>query len=141
MAITPACMLAVITGRTHDDVEEAMESDGAKMYGLTASDQVWARHGAAHPLGAGFTGLQDILPQTIDEQTALSYIAKVPRSLRNEIFVWGTPDEVVEKLAGWRDHGMRHVVLANSSGVQRSLRKGIIATGPFIKILRRLRKL
>jgi alkanesulfonate monooxygenase SsuD/methylene tetrahydromethanopterin reductase-like flavin-dependent oxidoreductase (luciferase family) len=67
----------------------------------------WARHGAQHPLGADFTGVQDLIPQLIDEQTALSYAAKAPKSLVEELFAVGTPDEVIDQIAEFRDHGMR----------------------------------
>jgi phthiodiolone/phenolphthiodiolone dimycocerosates ketoreductase len=141
MAITPATLLSVVTGRTGDDVEEALESEGVKTYCLIASADAWSRHGAQHPLGADFTGAQDILPQTIDEPTALTYRAKVPRSLVNEMYVAGTPDEIIEQVADWRAHGVQYVVFANASGFQRSLRKAMASTAPFAKVLQQLRKL
>jgi phthiodiolone/phenolphthiodiolone dimycocerosates ketoreductase len=61
---------------------------------------------------------------TLDERTALDYITKVPRPLLREMYVAGTPDEVIEQLAVWRDHGLRYAVLTNGSVAQRSLRKG-----------------
>lgn len=140
-SVTPATMLAVMTGRTGDDVEEALESEGARMYGLTGSADVWARHGAEHPMGPDFKGLQDIAPQLLDEQTALAYTAMVPRSLLREMYVCGTPDEIVDQIAVWRDHGLRYLVVANGSGVQRSLRKGVVSAMPFAKIMRGLKKL
>ena len=139
-AVTPAIMLAVMTGRTADDVEEALESEGARMYGLTGSADAWARHGAEHPMGADFTGLQDIAPQTLDEPTALAYTETVPQSLLREMYICGTPDQIVEQLAGWRDHGLRYVVLVNGSGSQRSLRKGMTSAVPFRKVLRGLKR-
>jgi phthiodiolone/phenolphthiodiolone dimycocerosates ketoreductase len=140
-AVTPAVMLAVVTGRSEDDVDEALDTVGVKMYGLTASAEVWARHGAEHPMGPDFTGAQDIQPQTLDEKTALEYTAKVPRSVLDEMYLTGTPPQVIEKVAEWRDHGLRYVVVANSSGAQRSLRKGMASAMPFGKIVRGLRKL
>jgi phthiodiolone/phenolphthiodiolone dimycocerosates ketoreductase len=140
-SVMPAALLAVITGRCHDDVEEAMKSEGAKAYALTGSAEVWARHGVEHPMGADFTGAQDIQPQTLDEQTVLEYTAKVPRSLLNEMYLTGTPDQVIEQVAEWRDHGLRYVIVANSSGLQRSLRKGMASSMPFGKVMRGLKKL
>jgi hypothetical protein len=49
--------------------------------------EVWTRQGVRHPLGADFSGMQDIIPQTIDEQSALSYIAQVPHSLMKKSFL------------------------------------------------------
>ncbi len=140
-AVTPAVMLAVVTGRSEDDVDEALESEGAKAYGLTGSAEIWARHGVEHPMGTDFTGAQDIQPQLLDEQTALAYTAKVPRSLLDEMYLAGTADQVIEKVAEWRDHGLRYIVVANASGSQRSLRKGVASAMPFAKIMRGLKKL
>jgi phthiodiolone/phenolphthiodiolone dimycocerosates ketoreductase len=87
-----------------------------------------------HPLGADFTGLQDFQPQTLDEQTALSYTAQVPPSLMEEIYLTGTPDEIIEQAAVWRDHGVRYAVVVNASAMQPSLRKGMASTLPFAAI-------
>ncbi|WP_157681387.1 hypothetical protein [Mycobacterium sp. JS623] len=57
------------------------------------------------------------------------------------MYLTGTPDQVIDKVTEWRDHGVRYVVVANSSGAQRSLRKGMASAMPFAKILRGLRKL
>jgi phthiodiolone/phenolphthiodiolone dimycocerosates ketoreductase len=131
----------VVTGRTRDDVDEALDSELLKVFGLNASDEFFARHGAQHPLGAGFSGAQDLLPHDMDEQTALSHLAKVPPSLMREYVLNGTPDEIIEQAAQWRDSGVRYLVLVNASVLQRSLRKGLASTMPFNKIVRRLKKL
>jgi phthiodiolone/phenolphthiodiolone dimycocerosates ketoreductase len=140
-AVTPAALLAVMVGRTDDDVDEGLESPGAKMYALTASAEVWARHGVEHPMGADFTGLQDIAPQTIDEQTALRYTARVPPSLVREMYVAGKPDEVIDQIAVWRDHGLRYAIVANGGGLQKRLRKVMTSSMPFSKVLRGLKRL
>ena len=141
MSITPAILLYVITGHTRDDVEEALNSDIAKSFALNVSAEIWARHGVQHPLGKGFSGAQDLIPQTLDEQTVLSYTAQVPMSLSKEALLTGTPGDVIDQAAQWRDHGVRYIVIANLSTVQPSLRKGMAATIPLSKILRGLKKL
>jgi phthiodiolone/phenolphthiodiolone dimycocerosates ketoreductase len=55
--------------------------------------------------------------------------------------VAGTADQVVEQVAEWRNQGLRYLVVANSSGSQRSLRKGMASAMPFAKIIRGLKKL
>ena len=141
MSITPAILLYVITGHTRDDVEEALNSDIAKSFALNVSAEIWARHGVQHPLGKGFSGAQDLIPQTLDEQTVLSYTAQVPMSLSKEALLTGTPGDVIDQAAQWRDHGVRYIVIANLSTVQPSLGKGMAATIPLSKILRKLKKL
>jgi len=140
-SIVPAVLRGVITGRYQDDVHEVLNSVVAKSYALVAPAEAWARHGVEHPLGADFSGMQDFVPQTIDEQTILSYTAKAPAALLQEQLFCGTPSEVIEQVAQWRDDGLRHLVAFNGSGMQPSLRKATTTTAPFIKILRGLKKL
>ncbi len=141
MSIVPAVWLPVITGQSREDVDDALDSEIIKAGALNASDEVFARHGAQHPLGAGFSGLQDLLPQDIDEPTALSYASQVPPTLAREVWLTGTPNEVIEQAAHWRDCGVRYIVLWNMSLIQRSLRKGLASTKPFNKIVRDLKRL
>jgi len=141
MSIIPAINRAVVTGRNRDDVDETLDSVLVKTAALAAPAETWARHGAAHPLGTDFSGMQDLVPQTIDEQTILSYTAKVPASLMKELVFNGTPDEVIAQMAQWRDHGLRYPLILNASPLNPRLRKTLAANGPFAKILRGLKKL
>jgi phthiodiolone/phenolphthiodiolone dimycocerosates ketoreductase len=141
MAITPALWMTVVTGRSRSEVDEALESEVIRATGLLATDEFYAEHGAQHPLGAGFGGAQDILPQDMDEQTALSYVKAVPKSLIRAMILNGTPEEVLEQAAEWRDHGVRYLVLVNGTPMQRSLRNGVAAMPAFTRILHRLKKL
>jgi phthiodiolone/phenolphthiodiolone dimycocerosates ketoreductase len=141
MSITPAIWLFVVTGRSREEVDEVLESEAARAFALNAPAEVWASHGVEHPLGADFSGAQDFLPQTLDEQTVLSYTRRVPVSLMKDGLLNGTPQEVVEQAAEWRDHGLRYLVVANVSILQPSLRKGLASSTPFFKILRGLKRL
>jgi phthiodiolone/phenolphthiodiolone dimycocerosates ketoreductase len=141
MGITPALWIPVYTGRTRDEVDEALSSEIAKAWAFNASDEFFARHGVEHPLGAGFSGAQDILPQLLDEQTVLSAAARVPLSVMREVVLNGTPDEVVAQAAEWRDCGLRYIVVQNQSAVQRSLRRGLQSMIPFNKVVGGLKKL
>ncbi|MDT5239807.1 MAG: phthiodiolone/phenolphthiodiolone dimycocerosates ketoreductase, partial [Mycobacterium sp.] len=141
MAIVPALWIMVVTGRSRAEVDEALDSEVIRAGALNASDEFYARHGAQHPLGAGFTGAQDLLPQDMDEQTALSYIKTIPKSVVRDCVLNGTPDEVIEQAAVWRDHGVRYLVVANVTPLQRSLRNGLAAMPAFSRIVHRLKKL
>ncbi|MGV0737123.1 LLM class flavin-dependent oxidoreductase [Mycobacterium syngnathidarum] len=141
MAITPALWCMVIPGRDAEDVDEALDSEVAKAGALNASDEFYARHGAQHPLGVGFTGAQDLLPQDWDEQTALSYIKSVPLSLLREMYLCGTAEEIFERAVQWRDCGVRYLVLANVGPLQRNVRKGLLSQVLFSQVVRKLRKL
>ena len=130
----------VVTGRSRDEVDEALSSDVMKAIALNLPADIWANHGVRHPLGADFNGGQDLVPQVLDEETVLSYTRDVPLSMLKECLLTGTPDDVIDQFADWRDQGVRYPVVCNISGLQPSLRKGMAATIPLTRILRGLRK-
>jgi phthiodiolone/phenolphthiodiolone dimycocerosates ketoreductase len=139
--VTPALSLFVVTGRHNDDVQRTLSSTAAKALALNIPAEAWAKHGLQHPLGSDFAGAQDLLPQTLDEATVLSYVNSIPTALLEDALLVGTPDDVIDQVADLRASGLRHIVLSNVSILQPSLRKGLAATIPFASILRRLRKL
>jgi len=141
MAIIPAGLFPMLCGRTRADVEELVESVPVKALALLAPADVWARHGVEHPLGPTFAGLQDILPQTLDEATVLSYAEKTPAALVREYYLTGTPTEILERMAEWRDHGVRYAIALNGGPFRKDLTAGMLSNLPFVRILRRLRKL
>ncbi|WP_420715810.1 LLM class flavin-dependent oxidoreductase [Mycobacterium sp. 663a-19] len=140
-SITPAISAFVITGRSRDDVEQALNCAAAKAFALIAPGEMWAEHGVQHPLGHEFAGAQDLIPQTLDLRTVLSYTKDVPVSLLKAAVLAGTPDEVVDRAAQWRGHGVRYFVVNNLSYLQPSLRKGLASSAPFVRILRGLKRL
>lgn len=141
MSILPALQIFVITGRTREDIDAALDSEMIQAHGLNTPDEVFARHGLQHPLGAGFSGAQDILPHGMDEQTALSHAAGIPPAVLRDSALCGTPDEVIEQVAQWRDCGVRYMVLSNLSMLQRSLRKGLASARSFGQIVQGVKKL
>jgi phthiodiolone/phenolphthiodiolone dimycocerosates ketoreductase len=140
-SITPALSISVVTARSRDDVEETLDSDAAKAVALNLPGEMWADHGAQHPLGSDFAGAQDLVAQTLDEQTVLSYIKDVPVSLLKDALLAGTPNEVIDQAAAWRDHGVSYLVVNNLSILQPALRKGLASVAPFFNVLRGLKKL
>ena len=140
-SIIPALSSVVVTGRSHDEVEQTLSSDAAKALALNMTGAMWADHGVQHPLGHDFAGAQDLVPQTLDEHTVLSYIKDVPTSLLKAALLSGTPNDVIDQAAELRDHGVRYLTVTNVSFLQPTARKALAATAPFFKILRGLRKL
>jgi phthiodiolone/phenolphthiodiolone dimycocerosates ketoreductase len=138
LSIVGAMFFFTVTGRNRQEIDEALESTAMKTFALNAPAELWERHGVAHPLGGGY---QDIIPQILDEESVLSYTSNVPLTLLKNACLQGTPDEIIEQLAEWRDHGLSYPVLLNLSTVQPSLRRGLAAGSPFAKILRGVRKL
>lgn len=140
-SVLPAATLMLVVASSRSAVDEALESTILRSMVLCLPDSAWTRHGRQHPLGAGFSGMQDIIPQTMDEQSVLSHAAQVPQSLTREGCLNGTPEEILEQVAEWRDHGLRYVTLLNVSALQPSLRKTMSSNLPLMKVLRGLKKL
>ena len=141
MSVRAANFLYVVTGRSRDEVDDARNSVALKTFGLLAPAAEWKRHGGRHPMGDDFAGFQDIIPQVLDEQTVLAYTADVPQSMLRACLLTGTPDEVIDQVAEWRDFGLEYGVFANASLMQPSMKNGMAAGAPFVKILRKLRTL
>lgn len=141
MSIIPAVNRTIVTGRTRDDVDEALDGVLMKAWALSAPAEVWARHGVEHPLGATFSGVQDLVPQMFDKETALAYAAKVPLSLMKEICFHGTARDVLDQVAEWRDHGLQYLLVLNASQTNPEPRRIAAATPPFLRVLRGLKKL
>ncbi|BDT91827.1 phthiodiolone/phenolphthiodiolone dimycocerosates ketoreductase [Nocardia sputorum] len=141
LSVAPAAVFSVLTATRPAEVDALVESVGARALTLCAPGEMWTRHGATHPLGEDFTGLQDYLPQTLDERTVLDYVEKVPPSLVREFCLTGTPEEIVEQVADWRDHGLRYAVLMNLSAIHPNITHGMISNAPLVATLRKLKKL
>ncbi len=141
ITITGANWFFAVTGRSRAEVDEALESDAMKTFALNVPGEMWKRHGGRHPLGDDFGGANELIPQVLDERTVLSYTSNVPPSLVKEALLHGTPDEVIDRVAEWRNHGLSYPVLCNISSMQPSLLRGMAASTPFAKILRGLRRL
>ena len=140
-SITPALSMPVATGPSSDAVEETLSTTAAKALALSLPAQLWTDHGLQHPLGSTFAGAQDLIAQTLEEDAVLSHTKDVPTSLLKNAVLAGTPHEVIDQAAEWRDHGARYLVVNNISVLQPSLRKGIASSAPFFKVLRGLQKL
>jgi phthiodiolone/phenolphthiodiolone dimycocerosates ketoreductase len=65
----------------------------------------------------------------------------VPLSLLKDACSQGTPDEIVDQLAEWRDHGLSYPLLLTMSTLQPTLRWALAAGNPFPKAFRGIRKL
>lgn len=141
MTITPAMWFMALPTRTEADLGEALDSEVIRAAALNAPDAFYARHGAQHPLGIGFSGAQDIQPYEMDEQTALSHIKKIPTAVVRDALLCGTPEDITDQVAQWRDCGVRYVVLANLAMLQRSLRNGLAGTLPLMQAIHRIKKL
>jgi len=140
MSITPASWLFVVTGRSNDEVDEALGSDIAKAFAMNFPAEIRASHAAASArrrlhrcAGPGSANLRRADHSVLHSE--------VPVSVLTECLLAGRPREVIDQAAEWRDHGLRYLVVCNVSVLQAGGRTGLAASAPFLRILRGLLKL
>lgn len=108
-AITPAMHPIVLIAPTEAEARAMLDAKPVRFFGLLLPHEVWEAFGLRHPFGAQFRGYVDILPETCDRQTVEAAIDAVPREMI-ELTIWGTPEQVVDKLRAFGEAGLRYVV-------------------------------
>jgi phthiodiolone/phenolphthiodiolone dimycocerosates ketoreductase len=117
-AIIPALHRFVVVGPSEQETRAMLETKAIRSLGLSASAEVWQKAGAEHPFGEHFRGYVDFLPERYDRRTIEEAIAAVPSGLVDEgPLLWGTPEQVTDKLRAFGEVGLRHVNLAPVSGL------------------------
>jgi phthiodiolone/phenolphthiodiolone dimycocerosates ketoreductase len=140
-AITPAIWMPVIAGSSRAVVDEGLNSTVVKNWALNAPAEFYAHHGADHPMGTAYAGMQDHVAFTMDEQTIREKASQVPLSVVKGMVLNGTVDDVLEQAADWRDHGVRYIVVVNFGPMVPSLRGAVSTVLPFNRVVRRLKQL
>ena len=84
----------------------------AVWWSSSTTTEDFRRAGAEPPIAKGW-GLLHYVPTRIGREQGLRMAAAVPDSLLESYFMWGTPDDIVERLRPFRDAGLEHVYLAN----------------------------
>ena len=116
-AFTPGMSLFFIMGPTREAARAALEAPMAKFYALLAPDYYWQEFGVEHPLGKGFRGMIDIIPQDYTREELVAAMDTVPTELVAEVVPWGTVDDIVSYLKELEDAGLQHVQLSPISAI------------------------
>jgi phthiodiolone/phenolphthiodiolone dimycocerosates ketoreductase len=138
--IIPALHRFAVIGRNEQETEAMLDSRAIRAFALAAPAELWRKVGREHPLGAGFRGYVDIIPERYDRRTIEAAIAAVPRELvRDGPLLWGTPEQVARKIQKFGDAGLRHIVIAPVSGLV-SKQAAVYSLRALYEIKRLLRK-
>ncbi|MCW4055224.1 MAG: LLM class flavin-dependent oxidoreductase [Candidatus Bathyarchaeota archaeon] len=111
--ITPALWCYTVFDEDHTECLRMLETPLAKNYMLTLPDEEFKRYNIHHPLGENFYGLLDYIPTRYDRDTVLNALEKIPRTMCEDHYLHGTPDETISKIEEFAKLGMRHIVLCN----------------------------
>ncbi len=111
--IIPAIGLCLITDEKQEVCEEMLEAPLVKNQMLTAPDRYFRDYGLSHPLGDDFYGAIDYIPTRYDKETLLEAYEKIPNDMCKDFFVFGTPDNIIERIEEYIKIGAKHLILIN----------------------------
>jgi phthiodiolone/phenolphthiodiolone dimycocerosates ketoreductase len=111
-AVTAGLYAWMVVQEDRDAAERLLDSLLLRLIALTAPAEEFERAGAEHPLASRW-GLLDFVPTELAREEALAAAAAVPGEVLRGYYFWGTPDDVVARLAPFRAAGMEHVDLVN----------------------------
>ncbi|MUL63794.1 oxidoreductase [Mycobacterium sp. CBMA 234] len=115
----PECALhvAMILGRSRDHVADLMEREPlGKLTALLSSAESWAEYGLQHPGGDKCRGMVDLIQHDIDPEQLRELAPTIPFELVEEFMFIGNATEVADRIGGYVDNGLEHVILSNATG-------------------------
>ena len=140
----PECALhvAVIIGESRDYVAELMERDPlGKLTALMCSAEIWAKHGMKHPSGDRSRGLVDLIYHDLDPQRLRELAPTIPFELVEEFMFIGNATEIADRVSGYADNGLEHVILGNATGTVGGLDEINANTGQLLALVAALGEL
>jgi phthiodiolone/phenolphthiodiolone dimycocerosates ketoreductase len=116
-AITPGLSMLYAVAGSEAEAEQLLDSPPLRFFALLAPHSFWEQLGHSHPLGEGFRGFIDFIPQRYEGPEILEAMAAVPTDVLAKHMVWGTPGQVTDRLDALVGAGLRHVTLVTVSAL------------------------
>ena len=117
MAITPGFSMFYAVAASETEAEQLLNSPPLRFFALLTPHSFWAQLGHPHPLGEGFRGGIDFIPQRYEGPEILEAMAAVPTEVLAKTVVWGTPTQVTDQISELVNVGLRHVTLVSMSAL------------------------
>jgi phthiodiolone/phenolphthiodiolone dimycocerosates ketoreductase len=117
MAITPGFSMFYAVAPSETEAEQLLNSPPVRFFALLTPHSFWAQLGHSHPLGEGFRGGIDFIPQRYEGPEILKAMAAVPADVLAKTVVWGTPTQVIDQIGALVGVGLRHVTLVSMSAL------------------------
>jgi phthiodiolone/phenolphthiodiolone dimycocerosates ketoreductase len=140
-AITPALFQLIGVAHTEQEARRMLDTKPGRLLALGAASEQWRKVGVQHPLGEDFRGATDWIPEHYDRKTLEEGLAAVPPELMGSGLLWGTPEQVADKLRAFGEAGVRHVVLFPASALlsRRAAIYGLLAIRKIARLLKNSR--
>ncbi|HEY8448021.1 MAG TPA: LLM class flavin-dependent oxidoreductase [Thermomicrobiales bacterium] len=116
-AITPAIQSFLVVAPTEEEVRAMLQTKIVRYFGVLAPAELWKRVGYQHPLGDGFRGFFDFVPERFSRADLEEMISMVPTELASQGLIWGTPEQAIAQLRAYVEAGVRHFVISPASAM------------------------
>ncbi|WAC89208.1 LLM class flavin-dependent oxidoreductase [Mycobacterium sp. Aquia_213] len=134
--------IAMIIGESRDHVADLMERDPlGKLAALMCSAETWADYGLAHPAGEACRGLVDLIYHNLDPAELREFAPRIPFELVEEFMFMGNAREIADRVGGYADNGLEHIILGNGTGTVGGIDEIMANTGELLALTQALRKL
>lgn len=137
--ITPGLQVAPVIAPTEAEARAILDLKAVRFFTLLLHEEVWQAAGLAHPLGEGFRGMVDFVPEQYTKAELEEVIWSIPADFMAGAVMWGTPDQVLTRLRALGTAGLRHVSMAPASAVA-GRRMAVWSLRKTVQMARRLRK-
>lgn len=114
-AVTPGLWSYTIVAETRAEAEAIITHPLLRGLTFLLARERFEKYGAPHPIDRCRYGLMDYVPTRITADEWFRGADLVPFELLDEFFLWGTPDDIVEKTLRYVDAGCRHPIWWNVS--------------------------
>jgi phthiodiolone/phenolphthiodiolone dimycocerosates ketoreductase len=98
---------------TDDEAEASVRESPAAQYVAVAvaNAESWHRAGADHPFGPDWRGFIEVVPGEISRSELRSAMDQVPAEVMQQLFVYGSPKTVAERIKQLGGAGLNHVTV------------------------------
>ena len=111
--ITPSLYCLAISDEDPEVCHKILNHPLIKTFALPKTDEDFKLYGTNHPFGEKFDGYRDFIPSRCKKEFVLDAIDKVPLKMLEDIFLLGTPDEIISQIEEYVKIGLRHIILCN----------------------------
>ena len=116
--LTCSMLPFVMLGQSKEYIADLMEKDPlGKLFALFCPADVWTKRGFKHPFGDDCKGFIDLIVHDIDPNELRALAPEMPFELVEDVIFMGSAADIAERISGYTQNGMDHVVLCNLTGV------------------------
>jgi phthiodiolone/phenolphthiodiolone dimycocerosates ketoreductase len=112
-AITAGYHAYVLPAEDHETSHRMLAAPLAGAMSLVASSDNWERSGRKHPLGDGFQGLRDYVPEWYSPEELRAAVAAYDPDLLHDQLAHGTAAEIAAFFEPFVEAGLEHLVVSN----------------------------